>query len=118
MPVQYRIDVLAALKAAGYSTYKLRREKLLGESVIQQIRNGVLVSWPNVGRLCGLLDCQPGDLLEYIPDITNTAEQEDIPNTETIAAMKETEEMARNGTGSSWSGSTKEYFARILAGEE
>lgn len=44
MPVKYKIDVLAALKTAGYSTYKLRREKLLGESVIQQLRDGALVS--------------------------------------------------------------------------
>jgi putative transcriptional regulator len=114
MPVQYRIDVLAALKAAGYSTYKLRREKLLGESVIQQIRNGVLVSWPNVGRLCCLLNCQPGDLLEYIPDITNTAEQEDIPNAETLAAMQEADEMIRNGTGEHFTGETSDFLVSIL----
>ena len=65
MPVKYKIDVLAALKTAGYSTYKLRREKLLGESVIQQLRDGALVSWPNMGRLCHLLNCQPGDCLLY-----------------------------------------------------
>ena len=74
MPVHYKIDVLTALKNAGYSTYKLRREKLLGESVIQQIRNGVLISWPNVGRLCQLLNCQPGDLIEYTGDTTSTIE--------------------------------------------
>lgn len=65
MPVKYRIDVLAALKDAGYSTYKLRKEKLLGESVLQQIREGVPVSWANLGRICELLNCQPGDILEY-----------------------------------------------------
>ena len=65
MPIKYRIDVLDALKAAGYSTYKLRKEKLLGESVIQQIRENDLVSWGNMSRLCALLGCQPGDILEY-----------------------------------------------------
>ena len=65
MPVKYRIDVLAALKDAGYSTYKLRKEKLLGESVLQQIREGVPVSLANLGRICELLNCQPGDILEY-----------------------------------------------------
>ncbi len=68
MPVKYKIDVLAALKDAGYSTYKLRRDKLLGESVIQQIRDGVPISWPNMGRLCHLLSCQPGDIMEYVED--------------------------------------------------
>lgn len=65
MPVKYKMDVLTALKDAGYSTYKLRKEKLLGESVLQQIRDGVPVSWANISRICELLHCQPGDILEY-----------------------------------------------------
>ena len=68
MPVKYRIDVLAALKDAGYSTYKLRKEKLLGDSALQQIREGVPVSWANLGRICELLNCQPGDILEYVEE--------------------------------------------------
>lgn len=65
MPVGYKIDVLAALKDKGYSTYKLRKERLLGESVLQQLRSGEPVSWANVARICELLGCQVGDLLEY-----------------------------------------------------
>lgn len=65
MPIQYKKDILAALKAAGYSTYKLRQDKLLGEATITQLRNNELVSWTNIARLCKLLDCQPGDILEY-----------------------------------------------------
>ena len=68
MPVQYKIDIMAALKEKGYSTYKLRKEKLLGESVITQLRNSELVSWANIARLCDLLECQPGDFLKYIPE--------------------------------------------------
>ncbi len=68
MPVKYKIDVLEALKKAGYSTYKMRKEKLLGESVLQQLRKGVPVSWANLGRICRLLDCQPGDIMEYEQD--------------------------------------------------
>mgnify|MGYP001131594890 CR=1 len=68
VPVKYKLDILPALKAAGYNTTRLRREKLLAESTIQQLRNGELVSWANIGRLCGLLNCQPGDLLEYVED--------------------------------------------------
>lgn len=66
MPIAYKIDVLSALKEKGYSTYKLRKEKLLGESVIQQLRNGELISWGNVERLCVLLECQVGDIIEYV----------------------------------------------------
>lgn len=65
MPVKYRIEILPALKAAGYTTTRLRREKLLAESTIQQLRGGDLVSWANIGRICEMLSCQPGDILEY-----------------------------------------------------
>lgn len=65
MPIIYKKDILAALKAAGYTTYKLRQDKLLSENTIQQLRNNQLVSWVNISRLCKLLDCQPGDILEY-----------------------------------------------------
>lgn len=68
MPIRYKFDVLPALKAAGYNTTRLRREKLLAESTIQQLRSGDLVSWANIERLCRLLQCQPGDLLEYVEE--------------------------------------------------
>ncbi len=68
MPINYRIDILAALKERGYSTYRLRKEKLLSESTIQKLRNGDPVSLENISTLCRLLNRQPGDIMEYTPD--------------------------------------------------
>lgn len=68
MPLQYKIDVVAALKDKGYTSYKIRHEKLLSESTIQKLRSGKGVSWENIETLCRLLDCQPGDLLHYTAD--------------------------------------------------
>ena len=65
MPIRYKLDVLEALKQAGYSTYRLRKEKILGERVIQQLRNGEIVSWKTIEAICDILNCQPGDLVEY-----------------------------------------------------
>ncbi len=65
MPVGYKIDILAALKAAGYSSTRIRNEKLMGQATLQQLRHGELVSWANIGRICSMLTCQPGDILEY-----------------------------------------------------
>lgn len=65
MPLRYKIDVLAALKEAGYSSYRLRQEKLLSESTLQKLRDGIIVSTDVIEQLCGLLNCQPGDLLEH-----------------------------------------------------
>ncbi len=72
MPVKYKIDVLAALKAKGYSSTRIRNEKLIGQAYLQQIRHGELVSWKTIGTICELLDCQPGDILEYVPDSEET----------------------------------------------
>lgn len=68
MSIKYKVDIIASLKGKGYSTYRIRREKLLGESTLQKIRNGELVSWENIETICTLLQCQPGDILEHVTD--------------------------------------------------
>lgn len=80
MPVKYKIDMLAALKNAGYTTYKMRQEKLLGESVLQQLRKGELVSWANISRLCSMLQLQPGEFLEYVPEDKEGETNDEIRN--------------------------------------
>lgn len=68
MPIKYKMEIVPALKDAGYSTYKLRQEKLFGERTIQKLREGEIVNADNLALLCKLLKCQPGDLLEYVSD--------------------------------------------------
>ena len=65
MALKYKINVLDALKEKGYSSYTLRREKLLSESTIQKLREGEGVAWDNLDTLCRLLECDISDLLEY-----------------------------------------------------
>lgn len=66
MPIVYKFDVLQALKERGYNTNRLRKEKLLAEGVIQSLREGKAISFVNLDKLCVLLNCQPGDILEYV----------------------------------------------------
>ena len=65
--IKYKIDVLRALKNAGFTTYRLRKDKILGEATIQKLRGLELVSWENINTICKLLNCQPGDMMEYVP---------------------------------------------------
>ncbi len=65
MSMRYKIDVIEALKNVGYTSYKIRKEKILSESTMQKFRNKEPVSWENIETLCKLLRCQPGDILEY-----------------------------------------------------
>lgn len=66
--LKYKIDILEELKENGYSTYKLRKDKLIGEAQIQKIRNGEIASKETINTICKLLNCQPGDILEYIDE--------------------------------------------------
>lgn len=68
MPIRYTKEILPLLKAAGYNTTKLRREKILSESTIQALRNGKVVSIDNISRICAMLQCQPGDIMEYVEE--------------------------------------------------
>ena len=45
MPMRYKVDLLAVLKEAGYNTNRIRKEKIMGEAMLQKIRNGQMVSW-------------------------------------------------------------------------
>lgn len=66
--IKYKIDVLKALKDKGYSTYLIRKNKIFNESQIQQLRDNKILAQDAFNKLCILLNCQPGDLLEWIPD--------------------------------------------------
>lgn len=71
MAIVYKIDVLKALKEKGYTSYVLSHKDEMGENYIgqrqlQQIRNGEIISTACLDKLCKLLDCQPGDIIEYI----------------------------------------------------
>ena len=68
MPIVYRLDVLAALKASGFTSYKIRKDGLINQTALQRIREGKLISWDQLATVCRLLNCQPGDLVEYVPD--------------------------------------------------
>ena len=68
MPICYKLDILKALKEKGYNTTKLRKEKIIGESYLTQIRNGEIVSTACLEKICSLLNCQPGDILKYVEE--------------------------------------------------
>ena len=70
MAIRYKIDVMAELKKRGYSSTKIREEKLIGQSYLQQIRHNKRVSWKTIETLCRILECQVGDIVEYVPDDT------------------------------------------------
>ena len=69
--VRYKIDILQELKNAGYSSYRLQKEKLLATSTLNKLRSGdTTITVVSLNAICDMLECQPGDLLEwYKPEV-------------------------------------------------
>lgn len=60
------------LKSKGYTTYKIRKEKILGQGTMTALKNGTGgLDARTIDKLCNILDCQPGDLMVYVPDDKN-----------------------------------------------
>lgn len=66
--LKYKMDVIGSLKQIGFTSYKIRQDKLIGEAQLQKIRTGEIASKETLNTICKLLNCQPGDILEYVPD--------------------------------------------------
>ena len=68
MAIVYKIDVLKALKEAGYSTTRLRKDKIMGEATIQKIRENQIASWATIDTICSLLNCDVGDVVGHVKE--------------------------------------------------
>lgn len=61
-------DVFEKMKRNGYSTALIRKEKLIPEGSLQNIREGKMVNLKTIDTICRLSGCGIEELIEYIPD--------------------------------------------------
>lgn len=65
--IVYKIDILKALKEAGYNQGRIKKEKLLNSSAVDKIRTGNTdISLKTVSAICNLLNAEPGDILTMV----------------------------------------------------
>lgn len=68
MPIKYD-KLLLLLKEKGYTSYRIKKEKIMGQGTLTAIKNGTGgLDAKTISKLCALLDCQPGDIMEYTPE--------------------------------------------------
>ena len=68
MPFVYD-KLFTLLKERGITKYQLRKERVVGVSALESMRTGKgHIDTRTLGYLCAYLHCQPGDIMEYIPD--------------------------------------------------
>lgn len=53
----------------GINTTTIRKEKILGQSVLTKLKNGTGgIDYRTIDKLCRMFNCQPNDIMEYVPD--------------------------------------------------
>lgn len=67
MPIKYD-KLFILLKERGVTTYQIRKEKIISESSLQKLRDGKPISTATIEKLCKVLECQPGDIMEYVKE--------------------------------------------------
>lgn len=61
--------LLALLKERGITTYQVQKTRLISHSTYTAMLNHTGgPDYKVLCRLCEVLNCQPGDLMEYVPD--------------------------------------------------
>ena len=52
----------------GITSYTIKRDKVIGQATYKKIIEGGDIDTRTIAKLCKLLNCQPGDILEYSED--------------------------------------------------
>ena len=69
MGISYK-KLFALMEAKGIKKYDLRK-KGFSPTIVDRLVKDNNVNTSTIVELCKLLDCQPGDILEYVPDDEN-----------------------------------------------
>lgn len=57
------------LKKAGYTSYIIKKDKLLGGSTVAKLKtNDTTLSLNTIDIICKLLNCNISDIVEYVKD--------------------------------------------------
>ena len=64
----WKKDVMAELKKKGYSTYRIQKEKIISSQTLNNITNGRMIGIHGIDKICSILQCQPGSLIQWVED--------------------------------------------------
>ena len=66
MPIVYD-KMIKKFDEIGLNSYKIKKDKIIGTVTYQKIRHGGDIDTRTIARMCKFFNCQPGDLLDYVP---------------------------------------------------
>ena len=70
MPIKYD-KLLKMMEEKGVTSYTVKKDNIIGQATFRKIKEGGDIDTRTIAKLCEFLDCQPGDLIEYVKDEAN-----------------------------------------------
>ncbi len=67
MPIIYD-KLLKLMESNGITSYTLKKDNIIGQATFKKIKEGGDIDTRTIAKLCKLLNCQPGDIMEYVED--------------------------------------------------
>lgn len=67
MSIKYD-KLLKLLENNGITSYTLKKDNVIGQATYKKIKEGGDIDTRTIAKLCKLLNCQPGDLMEYVEE--------------------------------------------------
>ena len=61
-------NILEKLASSGWTAYQIQRSRILSTSTMDRLRHNSPISTLTLDTICKMCSCQPGDLLEWVPD--------------------------------------------------
>ena len=65
---KFKMDIIELLRENGYPPAIIRKEKLIGEKTMQDMKAGIVPGIKTLETLCKILEMQPGNLIKYEDD--------------------------------------------------
>lgn len=60
--------LIEQMKKAGLNSYQIKKNNIIGQATYKKIMDGGDIDTRTIDKLCKALNCQPGDILEYVED--------------------------------------------------
>lgn len=67
MSIKYD-KLFSLMKEKKLTTYKIRKGNIIGQATLQSLKKDEPVSTETIATLCKALECQPGDIMEYVDE--------------------------------------------------
>lgn len=77
MPIVYD-KMIKLMDERGITSYTCKRDGLIGQATYKKIKNGGDIDTRTIAKMCEVLNVQPGDLLEYVPDTQEEVNDNDV----------------------------------------